>query len=123
MKYCPVTFGCADPEEEFVLSQCLFSATLSKMPGVYEHLMPFVHQHLRDVELKGFYPSHPLTVTVAMPPPSHTLPEVKLRKRSEPRQKATNCFLFEASTNNAFSCGSLFWGEQSFDIAIDLLNL
>ena len=58
-----------------------------------------------------------------MPPPSHTLPEVKLRKRSEPRQKAINCFLFEAWTNNAFSCGSLFLGEQSFDIAIDSLNL
>ena len=51
--------------------------------GVYEHLMPFVHQHLRDGVLKGFYPSHPLTVTVAMPPPSHRLPKVKLRKATK----------------------------------------
>ncbi len=56
-----------------------FSSQTSQ--GVYEHLMPFVHQHLRDGVLKGFYPSHPLTVTVAMPPPSHRLPEVKTTNR------------------------------------------
>ncbi|CAE7224547.1 unnamed protein product, partial [Symbiodinium sp. CCMP2456] len=45
--------------------------------GVYDHLMPFVHRRIRE-KLKGSYPAHPLTVTVAMPPPVHHLPDVKL---------------------------------------------
>lgn len=45
--------------------------------GVYDHLMPFVHRRIRD-KLNGSYPAHPLTVTVAMPPPVRCLPDVKL---------------------------------------------
>ena len=45
--------------------------------GVYDFLMPFVHQRIRDVLLNGSYPMHPLSVGVAMPPPAHDLPDVK----------------------------------------------
>lgn len=52
----------------------------SEHTGVYDHLMPFVHRHIRDGILNGSYPLHPLTVAVAMPPPRTTryLPQVKL---------------------------------------------
>ena len=46
--------------------------------GVYDHLLPFVHRRVRDVLLNGSYPQHPLTVSVALPPPARYLPEVKL---------------------------------------------
>ena len=60
-------------------SRCRASGR-SEHTGVYDHLMPFVHRHIRDGILNGSYPLHPLTVAVAMPPPRTTryLPQVKL---------------------------------------------
>ncbi|CAE7236245.1 unnamed protein product [Symbiodinium sp. CCMP2592] len=46
--------------------------------GVHDHLMPWVHRRVRDKLLHGSFPAHPLTVTLAMPPPVHRLPDVKL---------------------------------------------
>ena len=104
--FCPVTLGCADPDEEFVP---VFGHAVEHARSLWT-FDAFCTSTFERCWTEGFLPfpsfngdsGHATTQ-------SHTS-RSEATKTKRTATKSDLFFLFEASTNNAFSCGSLFFG-------------